>query len=404
MAGIGRFSPLFPEDRVCGPLLEQAAGLIQKSSALANPSYKPISDALRPLLRAMNSYYSNKIEGQHTDPADIERAIKKQFDADEGKARKQRVAIAHMEVENEQEEKYNGADPRVLFDPHAVADIHTALFSKLPKLDQKTDEGEPITPSAWRTKKVTVGRHVPPAPEEVPAFMDEWAKVYASPAGHERMLVGAACSHHRLAWIHPFIDGNGRVSRLHTHLVLYAMGLTNGLWSPMRGLARAQEDYYARLNNADLTRRNDLDGRGSLSQEGLVEFAQFFLNVCIDQVDFMRDRLNFTALKSGIGHLLLYLEQNPWPVGAGGTSVIKPKALEPLHYVAALGPVSRATFISMIGEGDRTSRRILASLIDYGLLESPSHVAHALVKFALPQKSLRFLFPNLWPEVETDKQ
>ncbi|MGQ0697999.1 MAG: Fic family protein [Panacagrimonas sp.] len=72
---------------------------------------------------------------------------------------------------------------------------------------------------------------------------------------------------HRLNWIHPFIDGNGRSARLHSHLALHRLGITQGLWSVMRGMAREQERYYALLNNADLPRRNDLDGRGPLSQE-----------------------------------------------------------------------------------------------------------------------------------------
>jgi hypothetical protein len=61
---------------------------------------------------------------------------------------------------------------------------------------------------------------------------------------------------------------------IHTS-VLFRLGLTNGLWSPMRGLARAHEAYYARLTTADLPRRNDLDGRGALSHEELVALAGF---------------------------------------------------------------------------------------------------------------------------------
>ena len=50
-----------------------------------------------------------------------------------------------------------------------------------------------------------------------------------------RRIEEALAAHQRLAWIHPFRDGNGRVARLHTHLVLGKLGLTNGLWSPLRG-------------------------------------------------------------------------------------------------------------------------------------------------------------------------
>ena len=69
----------------------------------------------------------------------------------------------------------------------------------------------------------------------------------------------------------------------------------------MRGLARAPEQYYARLNNADLPRRNDYDGRGPLSQEELVAFARYLLEVCLDQVRFMSSMLELDALRVGLG-------------------------------------------------------------------------------------------------------
>jgi Fic family protein len=71
--------------------------------------------------------------------------------------------------------------------------------------------------------------------------------------------------------MHPFLDGNGRVARLYTHLLLYAWGLTNGLWSPLRGFARSEERYKALLQAADELRRGDLDGRCHLTQAGLID-------------------------------------------------------------------------------------------------------------------------------------
>ena len=224
----------------------------------------------------MNSYYTNKIEGQQTKPADIERALRKDFDADEALAKKQRLAIAHMEVEEQLEQRLTGANPRDLFDPALVCEIHGLLYRSLPESDRFTDQGRPVVPGEFRHDDVRAGSHVAPSWKDVEGLMRGWAERYRSLAGAESLLVGVACSHHRLTWIHPFIDGNGRAARMHAHLVLHSMGLTRGLWSPMRGLARTQDQYYARLNNADLPRRNDVDGRGPLSQEELVKFASYF--------------------------------------------------------------------------------------------------------------------------------
>jgi len=100
-------------------------------------------------------------------------------------------------------------------------------------------------------------------------------------------------------------------ARLHTHLVLTALGLTQGLWSPLRGMARAQDGYYARLNNADLQKRNDLDGRGPLSQEELVAFASWLLDLCLDQATFMRSLVSLESLKLRMHELLLSLSARP---------------------------------------------------------------------------------------------
>jgi hypothetical protein len=167
----------------------------------------------------------------------------------------------------------------------------------------------------------------------------------------------------------------------------------------MRGLARKQEQYYARLNNADMPRRNDLDGRGPLSQEELVAFVRYFLEVCLDQVQFMRERLNFETLKERLRALLLHLQQVPWQIGSE-KSVVKTEALEALHYVAMVGPIERSRFVAMTGLGERTGRRVLTSMLDYGVLSAES--MRGPIVFTLPLASLRYLFPNLWPEAEVD--
>ncbi|MCX7141418.1 MAG: Fic family protein [Proteobacteria bacterium] len=399
MADLSQYQPLFPEERALGPLHELAATLVAECHRLGGQAGGQVARALRPKLRAMNSYYSNRIEGQTTKPAAIERALLKEFDADESLAKKQRLAVAHMVVESRLEQKLFGTNPKELFCADLVHEIHGQLYGELLAADRFTDAGRHIKPGEYRSDDVTAGRHFAPAWKDVPDLVCGWADRYRALAGTEALLIGVACSHHRLAWIHPFIDGNGRAARLHAHLVLHAMDLTQGLWSPMRGLARTQEQYYARLNNADLLRRNDLDGRGPLSQEELVAFAGYFLEICLDQVRFMRERLDLGTLKGRLRELLLHLQENPWQIGSQ-KSLIKLEATEVLHYVAMAGPIERARFVEMTGLEARTGRRVLASLLDFGVLSAEHH--RAPVKLELPLSSLRFLFPNLWPEIETD--
>jgi Fic family protein len=346
----------------------------------------------------MNSYYSNRIEGQHTRPVDIERALTQSFDADRELARKQRLAVAHIEAEAALEAALP-PERGALYAPEYVKHIHADLYRRLPKADRKDHAGAVVVPGAWRETQITAGNHLAPPPREIPTLLEEWQAAYAMVPGLEQSVVAAACAHHRLTWVHPFLDGTGRTARLHTHLVLTALRLTHGIWSPLRGMARDHEGYYARLNNADLARRNDLDGRGPPSQEGLVAFASWLLDVCLDQARFTRELLGLEALKERLRDLLSWLEAHPWQIGSE-KSVVKNEALEALHYVAIFGAVERARFTAMTGLPPRTARRVLTSLLDFGVLSSAG--PRAAVRFAVPLRSLRFVFPRLWPEAEAD--
>ncbi|MEW6221574.1 MAG: Fic family protein [Thermodesulfobacteriota bacterium] len=394
MTDLAVMQPLMPEARLLAPLLEQAAALVADCHRLSSQAGGPLTGALRPRLRAMTSYYTNQIEGQHTRPADIERALAAQFDADLRQAQKQRLALAHMAAEEALEQAVRRES---CYDPSWVTAIHRSLYDRLPPGDRETEEGQGIVPGAFRQQDVTAGRHLAPPHASVPGLLAGWGQGYRGLAGSELPVIGVACSHHRLLWIHPFVDGNGRVARLHSHLAFHAFGLSQGLWSPLRGLARSRDSYYARLNNADLPRRNDLDGRGALSQEELLAFASYFLGVCIDQVRFMRTMLDLASMRERLADLLRRLAAHPWDMGSE-RSLVRLEALEALLYTAAIGKVERARFMAMTGLPPRTGRRVLASLLDWGLLTAAS--SRAPVAFAVPLRGLRFLFPRLWPEAE----
>jgi len=94
------------------------------------------------------------------------------------------------------------------------------------------------------------------------------------------------------------MDGNGRVARLMSHAMMLDTLDTGAVWSVARGLARNVSEYKTLLANCDLPRRNHLDGRGTLSEEALVEFTRFFLNICIDQVNFMESLVQPDRLRA----------------------------------------------------------------------------------------------------------
>jgi Fic family protein len=388
-----QFEPLLPSDARTEPLLSKAHDLARAATLLAGTRVPP---ALRELLRSMNSYYTNRIEGQHTRPHQIDQALRQDFSKDAALAAKQRLALAHIEAEVALEQRYSGADgARALYTAQAVQDVHRELFDHLPPADLLTAENAPMVAGQLRTREVQVGQHVAPAQASVPQFLDRWASFYGGVRRGEAALVAMAAAHQRLGWIHPFVDGNGRVMRLHTHTWLSAMGYTGGLWSPLRGFARSTERYYALLADADSLRRGDLDGRGNLSEQALVVWVDYVLEVCLDQVTFMSALLDFEAMKSRIEACLVF-EASVLKNG------VRQESLSALHYLFLSGEsLGRGDFKAMLGMSDRGATDALGALVKRGLLKSDS--PQGKVRFGLPQHALRFLFPRLWPEAEADE-
>jgi Fic family protein len=243
-----------------------------------------------------------------------------------------------------------------------------------------------------RSSEVSVGRHAAPGAAALPGFMARWSEVYGRTRRGEMQLIAMAAAHQRLTWIHPFLDGNGRVARLQSHLVLTHMGLSNGMWSPLRGFARSQEAYFAHLAAADEPRAGDLDGRGNLSEAGLLAWIGYMLDACLDQVSFMSQALSLADMKNRMAACLAYEEK---VVRQG----VRSESLRALHYLfASQAELDRGDFKAMLGMGDRLSTAQVTALLRRGLLETDS--PHGKLRLGVPQHALRFYFPQLWPEAE----
>ncbi|MEI8031454.1 MAG: Fic family protein [Comamonadaceae bacterium] len=387
-----QFEPLLPSEARQATLLTQAHDLAQAATALSG---LPVASEIRGLLRAMNSYYTNRIEGQHTRPYELEQALRKDFSHDTKLAARQRLALAHIDAEVDLESRYLGQVGAIsLYTKDAIQDIHRSLFARLPQTDRQTDQGVAIEPGQFRTQDVSVGQHVAPTVASLPAFIERWGNFYGGVRRGEAALLAMAASHQRLGWIHPFVDGNGRVMRLHTHAMLTALGYTGGLWSPLRGFARSVDRYYALLAAADEPRRGDLDGRGNLSEQALIDWIGYVLEVCLDQVQFMKSMLNLATMENRMAACLIF-EQETLKSG------VRLEALRPLHYLFLSGSeIDRGEFKRMTGLGERTAVNLLTALVRRGLLRSDS--PQGQVRFGLPLHALRFYFPALWPEAEAD--
>ncbi|MXX16019.1 MAG: Fic family protein, partial [Gammaproteobacteria bacterium] len=249
-----------------------------------------------------------------------------------------------------------------------------------------TRERIEVIPGEFRQRDVRVGRHIPVSPGAVSRFMMRFETAYRDLGQTDRILAAAA-AHHRLAWIYPFIDGNGRVARLMSHAMLSETLDTGGIWSIARGLARNVDDYKGLLAACDLPRRNDLDGRGSLSEEALGEFTRFFLGTCIDQVDFMEGLMRPDRLRT---RLLVWAEEEI------RASTLPPKSGQVLEAVLYRGELPRGDVARLLGASERSARRITSALIDHGVLTSTS--SRAPLHLAFPAKLALRWMPGLFPE------
>jgi Fic family protein len=275
-----------------------------------------------------------------------------------------------------------------------IRELHRAFYADAPEA-MLTIEGAGrrvrMIPGKFRAAEdheVAVGRHQPPSAAAIEAVMAHFEQRYRfEPLGMGSRILAIAAAHHRLNYIHPFLDGNGRVSRLMSHAMALKAGIgAHGLWSVSRGLARGIEsrgDYKRMMDHADMPRQDDLDGRGNLSRRALSEFTAWFLKVSLDQVTFMSGLFGLDTL---VERLKVYVARRE----------LKPGAFAILEQVLQRGELPRGEAARVTGLKERSARDLLASLVADGILASDTPKGHVALSF--PLATAEILFPNLFPE------
>ena len=388
--------------RIEPALLEEPSAAIADVLAELSAAAATLGRALHPrtaaslagVVRIMNTYYSNLIEGHDTRPRDIERALAGELDQDEGRRNLQLEAAAHVRVQAEIDRL---AGEGALPPPTSCAflqGLHREFYRDAPDaMLTISAEGRQfrMEPGEWRSQSehdVAVGRHVPPSSERVADFMAHFERRFRfDRLGKAGRIMAIASAHHRFNYIHPFPDGNGRVSRLMSHAMASAAGIgAHGLWSGSRGLARGLEsraDYKRMMDHADSPRQGDLDGRGNLSEAALKDFVLWFLKVCLDQVAFMGDLFDLGHLA---GRLRDYAERH---------DELRPEAARLLEEALIRGDFERGEAARITGLPERTARRTLADAVEIGLLASDTPKGRVSLRF--PAHALEDLFPRLYP-------
>jgi Fic family protein len=345
---------------------------------------KPLSH----LVRSVNCYYSNLIEGHDTHPIATERALKQDFSTDSHRRDLQLEAKAHIEVQAWIDSNaLNGHETTVA----GIREIHRHFCARLPASmlqvgDPETNITWTIIPGSLRQKDVRVGQHVAVSPDAVPRFLDRFEKAYGN-LGKADLILAAAPAHHRLLWIHPFLDGNGRVARLMSHAMLLRALDTENVWSLSRGLGRRVDEYKGHLSACDQRRRNDLDGRGQLSEEALIDFTRFFLETCLDEVDFMEQLMQPERLRTRILQ---------WAVDEATNTEVAVQSRKILDAVLVRGELPRDDVPILLDTSDDQARRTTAWLQEMEALTSDGTLSP--LKLSFPASLATQWMPGLFPE------
>lgn len=371
----------------------QKASLLPAKAAFLDGRLAPATRArLAALLEVTNTYYSNLIEGQYSAPADMQRA-----QAAPKRARQQLadLAMQQLGVQTSFERLMHRWDEDVawpaMFSPWLAQQAHRALFKHATPEQLKLHNSErSLIPGKLRTEpdeQVVVGNHLAPDAQVVQPMLELLQQQLGSYNDPRTRLIAALAYHHRLAWVHPFMDGNGRLVRLITHLQLVYLDLRPNLWSLSRGLARRQTEYYAVMANADRPREGDLDGRGQLSLKHYLSFIRFMLDVCIDQIDYVTEAVDPANMRKRIERLFKHHERI-------SAAKIRPGSAAAVHALLSMGTMPRATFKTFLGLSERLAIEELKRLIELGIVLSPTPKSRD-VEPGLPVWFAQEVFPDL---------
>lgn len=390
-------SPALPGAPHLGPLKDLASEVARASAHLEGAVAPRTAQAIGEKLRLLNSYHSNLIEGHKTYIPDIEQAMGKRFSGDAERRYAQELCAAHVEAER-------AFMARVLTEPTVnvssrefLAAIHREFYSRLPAEHQFTHSSggftrHPVMPGQWRNMNVSVhpdqSQHGPDA-ADLPAYMEQFEALYAPGAFHgDEKLIAAAAAHLKLAWVHPFRDGNGRTTRLHSGLFLAAIGVNRAnLWSLSRGMSHHKADYMVSLNAGDPQPVRSRPGAVAFYDGNVALWCEYFLETCLDQIRFMGQQLD---LHSVIGDRIDYY----LAMRATRANALKPESSRLLRAVFLRGEVARGEAPAILNMPERSARRVVNSLLNEGLLTSVSPKSPLLVGF--PIHVLPHYFPALY--------
>ncbi len=373
-------------------LLGLAYELSEVSAVLQGKLNTRTAQSLSRLVVGMNCYYSNLIEGHPTLPIDIARAMQS-HDARDQKNLKT-LSSAHIEAD-QWAQSHDLLSMGIL---PFVSTLHRIFGENLPLSELTLQNGEMVKPGEFRLgagEDVIVGLHHAPSAFAVREFLERFDQVYtliirqAAKGGSFKLYAIASCfmAHHRFVWIHPFMDGNGRVARILLDAMLRSCGVNRAsVWSISRGFAKSHAEYKSKLAGADLPRQGDYDGRGNLSEKKLLDWCMYSMNTAKDQASFMTELFGLNTLRKRVEHYFQIVRVD-----------LKPESVRLFMHAMTEGEFDRMEAGRVTGMPERTARQVLTALVKEKFLISDTPKGR--VRAGFPLECLEYIFPSLYPPV-----
>lgn len=397
-----RLAPALPEGEDMEGLRDLAQDVLLEARGLEDKVAPETASAIGEKLRDINCHYSNKIEGQHTTCADIERGLRRDFSPIPEERYRQELGAAHVNVEREIMRLVAAQPDGNVSHPEFIKYIHREFFKNLPPEHQYTHEHGAFTsrlvmPGVFRDHRVGVTGPMggtmlgPGTRKEIEANVARFAALYHHAAfrGGEARIVAAAASHLKLAWLHPFSDGNGRTVRLHTTAFMARCGINRAnLWSLSRGLSQNRSQYMLDLLQGDPQPTKDDPKKVEFMSSNVAGFCEGFLGICKEQIETMRGQLKLHTVGENIDRFIAQNLKGQFGNHAG-------EAARLVRAVYASGKLERAEAYTLLGSlNERTRQSIISGLVKEGLLETKTH--KAALTIGLPNAALGEYFPNIW--------
>ena len=393
---------VIPRDGI-GKLKDLAVQVASESARLEGSVAPDTAKGLGEQLRLLNSYHSNRIEGHKTGILDIRKALNGEFKPGDHGRYNQQLCAAHVVTERYMMDllRSNELDP---FDSSFLPSLHKHFYSELPLEHQycHSDGGFTnyrVMPGEFRDKLVSVdGAHqLGPEADDVPVLYEEIIQHYIPEKYHgDEKLIAILSSHHRLTWLHPFRDGNGRMVRLHTTAAMANIGINrSNLWSLSRGISRDTKNHFSYEMN--------LQDADSFTDESLSDFILFCLEQCLDQIQFIGKLLNVTTIEDRIDRYFNHKLPRMSSLNELQSVLNNGNIARLMSVIFRSGRVSRGEAYSILGVQRKRGGEIIKPLLKNGLLRTESERGPLL--FGFPEEAMPEYFPFLYkPSLMVDAE